>query len=147
MDEKDLNKYLSMMKLEKFKNSYPSELSGGMANRVSIARALSYNPDILLMDEPFAALDYFTRRKMQKEVINIHEKTKKGVVFVTHNIDEALAIADKILVIKKDKSEFRTPINIILGTMQVVNKKIEKNNWDYYIVSVILMYVDRMFFK
>ena len=104
MDEKDLNKYLSMMKLEKFKNSYPSELSGGMANRVSIARALSYNPDILLMDEPFAALDYFTRRKMQKEVINIHEKTKKGVVFVTHNIDEALAIADKILVIKKDKS-------------------------------------------
>ena len=104
MDDKDLNKYLSMMKLEKFKNSYPNELSGGMANRVSIARALSYNPDILLMDEPFAALDYFTRRKMQKEVINIHEKTKKGVVFVTHNIDEALAIADKILVIKQDKS-------------------------------------------
>ena len=104
MDDKDLNKYLSMMNLEKFKNSYPNELSGGMANRVSIARALSYNPDILLMDEPFAALDYFTRRKMQKEVIDIHEKTKKGVVFVTHNIDEALAIADKILVIKQDKS-------------------------------------------
>ncbi len=61
MDEESLNKYLSMMKLEKFKNSYPNELSGGMANRVSIARALSYNPDILLMDEPFAPLDYFTK--------------------------------------------------------------------------------------
>lgn len=104
MDENTIDKYLKMMKLEKFKNSYPNELSGGMANRVSIGRALSFNPDILLMDEPFAALDYFTRRKMQKEVLNIHKKTKKGVVFVTHNIDEALAIADKILIIKKDKS-------------------------------------------
>lgn len=104
MDENTIDKYLKMMKLEKFKNSYPNELSGGMANRVSIGRALSFNPDILLMDEPFAALDYFTRRKMQREVLNIHKKTKKGVVFVTHNIDEALAIADKILIIKKDKS-------------------------------------------
>ena len=104
MDEETLNKYLSMMNLQKFKNSYPNELSGGMANRVSIARALSYDPDILLMDEPFAALDYFTRRKMQKEVIDIHKSTKKGVIFVTHNIDEALTIADKILVIKRDKT-------------------------------------------
>lgn len=104
MDEETLNKYLSMMNLQKFKNSYPNELSGGMANRVSIARALSYDPDILLMDEPFAALDYFTRRKMQKEVIDIHKSTKKGVIFVTHNIDEALTIADKILVIKQDKT-------------------------------------------
>ena len=104
LDKNILDKYLSMMKLEKFKNSYPNELSGGMANRVSIARALSYNPDILLMDEPFAALDYFTRRKMQKEVVDIHQKTKKGVIFVTHNIDEALTIADNILVIKKDKT-------------------------------------------
>ena len=115
MDEKDLNKYLSMMKLEKFKNSYPSELSGGMANRVSIARALSYNPDILLMDEPFAALDYFTRRKMQKEVINIHEKTKKGVVFVTHNIDEALAIADKIVMNKKLKKIIGITTSLVLS--------------------------------
>ncbi|AVD35368.1 ABC transporter ATP-binding protein [Clostridioides difficile] len=99
----DLDKYLKMMKLEKFKNSYPNELSGGMAHRVSIARALSFNPDILLMDEPFAALDYFTRRKMQKEVVSIHKNTKKGVVFVTHNIEEAMEIAKKIIVFSKNK--------------------------------------------
>ena len=127
MDEESLNKYLSMMKLEKFKNSYPNELSGGMANRVSIARALSYNPDILLMDEPFAPLDYFTRRKMQREVVNIHESTKKGVIFVTHNIDEALTIADKILVIKKDKTikEFfiEDDYNRDLGTSYYIDLK------------------------
>lgn len=100
----DIDKYLKIMKLDKFKNAYPNELSGGMSNRVSIARALSYNPDILLMDEPFAALDYFTRRKMQIEVINIHNSTNKGVVFVTHNIDEALTIANKIIIFNRDKS-------------------------------------------
>ena len=95
---------LKLTGLEKFGNVYPDQLSGGMMQRAALGRALACDASYLLMDEPFAALDYFTRRKMQKEVINIHEKTKKGVVFVTHNIDEALAIADKILVIKKDKS-------------------------------------------
>ncbi|MPM80521.1 Aliphatic sulfonates import ATP-binding protein SsuB [bioreactor metagenome] len=103
-DNINVDKYLNIMKLKKFKNAYPSELSGGMANRVSIARALSYDPDILLMDEPFAALDYFTRRKMQKEVIEIYKSTKKGVIFVTHNIEEALTIANRIMVFNKNKS-------------------------------------------
>lgn len=108
-DEIDVDKYLSMMKLEKFKNSYPSELSGGMAQRVSIARALSFNPDMLLMDEPFSALDYFTRKDMQNEVIRIHETTNKGVIFVTHDIDEALKIADKIIVftLEREFKEFK----------------------------------------
>lgn len=103
-DKINVDKYLNIMKLKKFKNAYPSELSGGMANRVSIARALSYDPDILLMDEPFAALDYFTRRKMQREVIEIYKSTKKGVIFVTHNIEEALTIANRIMVFNKNKS-------------------------------------------
>ncbi|MEG1409315.1 MAG: ATP-binding cassette domain-containing protein [Terrisporobacter sp.] len=123
-DEIDLDKYLEIMKLDKFKNAYPNELSGGMANRVSIARALSYNPDILLMDEPFAALDYFTRRKMQKEVIDIYEKTKKGVVFVTHNIEEALNIANKIIIFKKDKS---------IKELQISQDYNRDLNSDYYI--------------
>ncbi|CAI3200680.1 ABC transporter ATP-binding protein [Clostridium neonatale] len=106
VSEIDVDKYLSMMKLEKFKNSYPGELSGGMAQRVSIARALSFDPDMLLMDEPFSALDYFTRKDMQNEVIRIHESTNKGVIFVTHDIDEALKIADKIIVFTLER-EFK----------------------------------------
>lgn len=97
-----LNFYLKMMKLEKFKNLYPNELSGGMAQRVSIARALSFNPDMLFMDEPFSALDYFTRKDMQNEVINIHNSTNKGIIFVTHDIDEALKIGSKIVIFSND---------------------------------------------
>jgi len=94
----DLDFYLKMMNLEKFKNLYPNELSGGMAQRVSIARALSFNPDMLFMDEPFSALDYFTRKDMQNEVSSIHKATNKGIIFVTHDIDEALKIGNKIII-------------------------------------------------
>lgn len=99
----DVEKYLKMMNLQKFKNSYPNELSGGMAQRVSIARALSFNPDMLFMDEPFSALDYFTRIDMQNEVIRIHKSTNKGVIFVTHDIDEALKIGKKIVVFTDER--------------------------------------------
>lgn len=104
-----VDEYLKIMKLEKFKNSYPNELSGGMAQRVSIARALYFNPDILLMDEPFSSLDYFTRTDMQNEIIRIHQSNNKGVIFVTHDIDEALRIANKIIVFTQNHEirEFR----------------------------------------
>jgi sulfonate transport system ATP-binding protein len=101
--EKQIQFYLSMMRLEKFNNSYPNELSGGMAQRVSIARALSFEPDFLLMDEPFSSLDYFTRIDMQKEVIKIHKDTNKGVIFVTHDINEAISIGTRIIVFTKDR--------------------------------------------
>jgi sulfonate transport system ATP-binding protein len=101
-DNYRVDMYLKMMKLEKFKNSYPYELSGGMAQRVSIARALYFNPDVLLMDEPFSALDYFTRADMQNELIRIHKSTKKGVIFVTHDIDEALKLANRIIVFERN---------------------------------------------
>lgn len=102
-DSLDIEKYLKMMNLQKFRNSYPNELSGGMAQRVSIARALSFNPDMLFMDEPFSALDYFTRIDMQNEVIRIHKSTNKGVIFVTHDIDEALKIGKKIVVFTNER--------------------------------------------
>lgn len=101
--KEEINRYLKMMKLEMFSHSYPNELSGGMAQRVSIARALSFEPDFLFMDEPFSALDYFTRMDMQKEVIDLHEKTNKGVIFVTHDIEEALTIGTRIIVFTKDE--------------------------------------------
>lgn len=103
LSSSDINKFLSLVSLENCKNLFPNQLSGGMSNRVSIARALSYNPDILLMDEPFSALDYFARKNLQKIIINIYQNTKKGIVFVTHDIDEALTIANKILVIREQK--------------------------------------------
>lgn len=82
----------------------PDALSGGMAHRVSIARALAYAPDLLLMDEPFAALDYFTRMSLQQKVIHIQQQTHTAVIFVTHNVEEALLIAKQILVLKKGEA-------------------------------------------
>lgn len=102
---------INLMGLEGFAKAYPHELSGGMAHRVAIARALAFAPDLLLMDEPFAALDYFTRMTMQNEVIHIHTKTKKAVIFVTHNVDEALILAQKIIVLKKGEAPIQYHID------------------------------------
>ncbi|WP_294663570.1 ATP-binding cassette domain-containing protein [uncultured Fusobacterium sp.] len=99
----DTDKYLKMISLEEFKDAYPLQLSGGMAQRVAIARALSYQPDTLLMDEPFSALDYFTREQLQREIIKVYEKTETGIIFVTHNIDEALMLGHRIIVINEGK--------------------------------------------
>ena len=100
---KDIDIYLDMIGLKEYRYSYPEELSGGMAQRVAIARALSYEPDTLFMDEPFSALDYFTRRQLHKELLKIHKATGIGVIFVTHNLDEALTLAHRILLIKDGK--------------------------------------------
>ena len=101
----DVDKVLSLVSLKDVKKFYLNELSGGMASRIAIARAIGYNPDILLMDEPFAALDYFTRNQLQNEIIKIHKETKTGIVFVTHNIDEALLIGGKIIIFNRGKCE------------------------------------------
>lgn len=101
----DVDKVLSLVSLKDVKKFYPNELSGGMASRIAIARAIGYNPDILLMDEPFAALDYFTRNQLQNEIIKIHKETKTGIIFVTHNIDEALLIGGKIIIFNRGKCE------------------------------------------
>lgn len=96
----DLNRLLELTKLQGFEDAYPSQMSGGMQQRAALARALAYEPDYLLMDEPFAALDYFTRRHMQQELLRIHRTEQKGVLFVTHSIDEALAIGKKVVILE-----------------------------------------------
>jgi NitT/TauT family transport system ATP-binding protein/sulfonate transport system ATP-binding protein len=92
-------KYINLVGLEGFEKSYPDQLSGGMKQRVSIARAYANNPEILLMDEPFGALDAQTRYSMEEEVQRIWETEKRTVVFVTNNIEEALYLADRIVLL------------------------------------------------
>lgn len=106
LNSKIINELVNMVGLNGFENAYPNQLSGGMQQRASIARALAYEPSFIMMDEPFAALDYFTREQMQKELIKIQNKTNCGMLFVTHSIDEALLIAHKIIIIDNGKVSF-----------------------------------------
>jgi NitT/TauT family transport system ATP-binding protein len=93
------DQYLQLVGLSQFSHSYPSELSGGMRQRVAVARALALDPLVLLMDEPFGALDAQTRNLLQKELLEIWDKTKKTIMFVTHSVDEAVFLADRLIVL------------------------------------------------
>lgn len=105
-------KYLKLINMEKFENAYPYELSGGMQQRVAIARALANDPEVLLMDEPFGALDAYTRIILQKELLNIWDKNRKTILFVTHSVDEAVYLADKIVIMGKNPGTVEKIINI-----------------------------------
>ncbi len=105
---------LASMGLVSFGNSFPSELSGGMKQRVAIARALSWNPSILLMDEPFSALDEITKNQLQDELLRIWEREKKTIVFVTHNISEAVYLADRVVVMSAHPGRIHKVIDVAL---------------------------------
>jgi len=106
------SEYLALIGLDAFGNAYPHELSGGMQQRVAIARALANNPDLLLMDEPFGALDAHTRILMQRELLRIREKHRKTILLVTHSVDEAVYLADRIHVLSAHPAQIKATINI-----------------------------------
>lgn len=99
--EQELRELLELIHLEQFRNHYPHQLSGGMRQRVELARVVAGDSDILLMDEPFSALDYQTRIRMRQELVQLLEKRPRTVVFVTHDIEEAVVLADRVLVLSQ----------------------------------------------
>jgi NitT/TauT family transport system ATP-binding protein len=101
-------RFIDMVKLSGFESHYPAELSGGMQQRVTFARLLAADPEVLLMDEPFAALDAMTRQVMQEELLRIHEASGKTIVFITHSIDEALILANRIVVMSARPGRVKT---------------------------------------
>lgn len=106
--------YLDMIGMSNFGKAFPYELSGGMQQRVAIARALANNPEVLLMDEPFGALDAYTRIIMQKELLRIWEQHKKTILFVTHSVDEAVYLGDRIILMSGSPGRIKKAIAITM---------------------------------
>jgi NitT/TauT family transport system ATP-binding protein len=132
--EETAARHLEMVGLSRFSQSYVYQLSGGMKQRVAIARALAIDPDVLLMDEPFAALDVQTRELMYDELLAIHKTTGKTIIFVTHNINEALLLGDRVIVlsplVRNIKREFtielQRPRLADAPELQVIKRQILK---------------------
>lgn len=122
--EERADKMLELVGLSDFANHYPNQLSGGMQQRVGIARALAIRPEILLMDEPFSALDEFTREKLHVDLLKIWRKTNKTIVFVTHNIQESVFLSDRVCVLSPHPGRLSAVVDIDLPrprTMELKN--------------------------
>lgn len=110
--DKEVQYYIDLVGLNGYEKFYPDELSGGMKQRCAIARALYFGSDFLLMDEPFKSLDYILKQKMLADLLKIHKVQKNSILMVTHDIDEALTVGDKILVLQKNPCKLVREINL-----------------------------------
>ncbi|EGC02600.1 ABC transporter ATP-binding protein [Ruminococcus albus] len=114
--EKTAKKYLALVGLSGYEERHPKQLSGGQQQRVAIARGLAVDPDIIFMDEPFGALDAITRMKLQEDILRISREEKKTIIFVTHDIEEAVFLADRIVVMMADPGRIKSIVKVPLGT-------------------------------
>ena len=137
--QKIVDEHLGMIGLTEFRNHYPAELSGGMKQRVALARVLAFDPEVLLMDEPFGALDAQTRETMQEELTRLWERTGKTIVFVTHDIDEAVYLGDRVVVLTARPGRIREEIRIDLPRPRAleIKKSVQCHEYRNYIWDLI----------
>ena len=127
---------LDMVHLARYADFYPKELSGGMKQRVAIARTLAYNPAILLMDEPFGALDAHTRTKLQNELLTIWEQHRKTVLFVTHSVEEAVYLSDRVFVMTASPGRQKALIEIDLPRPRIRAELLLNRRYQEYLIDI-----------
>jgi len=133
---------LEMVGLKGFENFYPKELSGGMKQRVALARTLAYHPEVLLMDEPFGALDAHTRTRLQNDLLDIWERDRKTVVFVTHSVEEAVFLSDKVVMMTRSPGRIRQVIDIDLPRPRRRSELLLDPRYQKYVVDIERMFDD-----
>ena len=134
-DEKAMQ-YIEKVHLTRFADAYPHTLSGGMKQRVAIARTLAYGPSILLMDEPFGALDAHTRTGMQHELLDIWERDRKTVLFVTHSVEEAVFLSDRVVVLTRSPGRIKQIIGIALPRPRIRAELLIDRRYQEYVVAI-----------
>lgn len=127
---------LDLVHLRKYENFYPKELSGGMKQRVAIARTLAYDPSILLMDEPFGSLDAHTRTILQNELLSLWERHRKTVLFVTHGVDEAVYLSDRIFLLTGSPGKQKAVIDIDLPRPRVRREILLDRRYQEYVIEI-----------
>lgn len=131
---------IEMVGLKGYENFYPKELSGGMKQRVALARTLAYHPEVLLMDEPFGALDAHTRTRLQNDLLNIWERDRKTVLFVTHSVDEAVFLSDRVVMMSKSPGRIRQVIDIDLPRPRRRSELLLDPRYQKYVVDIERMF-------
>jgi NitT/TauT family transport system ATP-binding protein len=127
---------IELVHLKGYEHFYPKELSGGMKQRVAIARTLAYRPSILLMDEPFGALDAHTRTRLQNELLEIWERDRKTVMFVTHSVDEAVFLSDRVFVMTRSPGRIKSVVDIELPRPRRRVELLVDRRYQDYVVSI-----------
>src|SRR6476659_1005608 len=140
--EAQSRRLIEMVGLKGFENFYPKELSGGMKQRVALARTLAYHPAVLLMDEPFGALDAHTRTRLQNDLLNIWERDRKTVLFVTHSVEEAVFLSDKVVVMTRSPGRIKQVVDIDLSRPRRRAELLLDPRYQKYVVDIERMIDD-----